>query len=198
MKIVGLTGGIGSGKSEVARMFRELGAYVIDADELARRVVEPDKPAWRKIKDFFGEEVFNPDLSLNRKKLAEQVFGNEQARKKLEEITHPRIGEEILKELEKAKKKKAELVIIDAALLLESSLKDWVKPIILITAEEEIRIKRVCARDHCEEQEVRARIRNQAPDSERAKKADFIIKNEQGLKELREQVLKLYQELIQK
>jgi len=196
MKIVGLTGGIGSGKSEVARMFRELGAYVIDADEMARRVVEPDKPAWRGIKEFFGEEVFNPDQSLNRKKLAERVFGDEQTRKKLEEITHSKIGEEILKELEEAKKKKAKLVVIDAALLLESSLKDWVKPIILITADEELRIKRVCARDRCNKQEVRARIRNQAPDSERAKKADFIIKNEQGLTELRKAVSNLYQDLI--
>jgi dephospho-CoA kinase len=196
MKVAGITGGIGSGKSTVAGMLRELGAYVIDADQLARRIVEPGKPAWREIKAFFGDRVFNPDQTINRKKLAETVFANPEARKKLESFTHPRIGEEILKELAKAREQNYPLAVIDAALLIESDAADWLRPLILVVADEESRVQRVCARDSCCAEDVRARIRNQTSDAERRKKADFVIENNCGEKELRARVAELFQSLV--
>jgi len=198
MKIVGLTGGIGSGKSTVSRILRELGAYVIEADELAREVVFPGEPAWREIKEVFGEGVLERDNRLNRKKLAEIVFADAEKRRKLEQITHPRIGERMMQELEKARKCGAKIAVIDAALLLESGLKDWVKPVILVMADERVRVERVCKRDKVCEDEVLARIRSQSPDSEKIKCADFVIENNGGLEELRERVAEVFQKIIQR
>jgi len=196
MKIAGLTGGIGSGKTMVAKILAELGAYVIDADHLARKVVQPEMPAWEEIKKVFGEEVINPDQTLNRAKLAEIIFSDPEKKKKLEQITHPRIGEEILRKLDQAKRLEVKLVVIDAALLLESPLREWVKPVILVVADEKVRVERVCQRDKVRPEEVYARIRNQALDSERKEKADYVIDNNGGLKELRTQVAQIFQEIL--
>jgi len=196
MKVVGLTGGIGSGKSTVANMLAELGAYIIDADELARRIVEPGQPAWKEIEKNFGGQILNPDQTLNRKKMAEIVFANPEARKKLESITHPRIGEEMMRELEKAKKEQRKLVVFDAALLIESAAANRLKPLIVVSADEDLRVKRVCGRDRCCAEDVRARIRNQVPDSKRREKADFVIENNGDIDQLREGVSELYRKLI--
>ena len=197
MKIAGLTGGIGSGKSTVAKILAGLGAYVIDADALAREVVEPGRPAWEEIKKTFGEEFLNPDRTVNRAKLAGVIFCEPEKREKLEQITHPRIGEEIMKGLERAKKLGVKLAVIDAALLLESPLAQWVKPVILVVADAELRVERVCRRDRVCEAEVQARIRNQASDLERKQKADFVIDNNRGPEELREQVQKLFSAMLE-
>lgn len=195
MKVAGITGGIGSGKSTVAKMLGELGAYVIDADQLARQIVEPGKPAWQDIRNFFGNEVLNPDQTLDRKKLADIVFKNPEARKKLESFTHPRIGQEILKELQKATNENRKLAVIDAALLVESSSAAWFKPLILVTADEDVRVQRVCGRDNFCTEEVRERIRNQASDAERKKQADYVIENNGDEKALRAKAQELYSKL---
>ena len=195
MKVAGITGGIGSGKSTAAKMLGELGAYVIDADQLARVVVEPGKPAWQEVRHFFGDSILNPDQSIDRKKLAEIVFKNPEARKKLESFTHPRIGQEILKGLQIAQSENRKLAVVDAALLVESPAGAWIKPLILVTADEDVRVERVCGRDNSCEAEVRARIRSQASDQERKNKADFIIENNGDEQLLRAKVQELYQKL---
>ena len=195
MKVVGLTGGIGCGKSTVAEIFRGLGAYIIDADQLARRVVEPGRPALAEIKKAFGDEMLNPDGTLSRKKMADIVFARPEARKTLERITHPRIGEEIMAELKKAQDQGCKLAVIDAALLVESASAGWLRPLVLVVADEESRISRVCGRDSFCAEEVRARIRNQASDEERRKKADFVIENNGDIEALKLQVSRLYREL---
>lgn len=195
MKIAGLTGGIGSGKSTVARILSELGAYIIDADELARRVVEPGKPAFEEIRERFGEAVIGPAQNLDRKKLAEIIFDDPGKKELLEKITHPRIGEEIMRELQKAREQGFGLAVIDAALLLESPLGDWARPVILVVADPAVRVSRVCQRDRVCEEEVGSRIRNQSPDSEKMKKSDYVIDNNCDLEELKKRVTEVYHRL---
>ena len=196
MKVVGLTGGIGSGKSTVAKILGELGAYIIDADELARRIVEPGKPAWKDLQATFGAEFFHPDGTLNRKKLAEKIFANPEERKKLELITHPRVGEEIMRELARAKSEARAVAVIDAALLVESPAGAWIRPLILVVADEDIRVQRVCGRDGTCKDDVLSRIRNQASDEARRKKADFIIENNRDLDSLRPKVVDVFRKLL--
>lgn len=195
MKIVGLTGGIGSGKSTVARLLAERGARLIDADLLAREVVEPGRPAWEDIVREFGKEILNPDQSLNREKLAALVFADEQKRARLNQITHPRIGDEMLKRLQKFREEGAEVALIDAALLLESPGTNWIRPVIVVAADEQTRIQRVCKRDGVGEEEVRKRLRAQWSDEERAKRADFVIDNSGDLKALEKRVEEVWKKL---
>jgi dephospho-CoA kinase len=195
MRVVGLTGGIGCGKSTVAEIFRQLGAYIIDADQLARRVVAPGRPALAEIRKVFGEDMLSPDGTLNRKKLADRVFKDPAARRELERLTHPRIGEEILAELGIATAKECKLAVIDAALLVESASASWLRPLILVVADEETRIERVCGRDSVCAEDVRARIKNQASDEERREKADHVIENNGDLDTLKSQVSRLFREL---
>jgi len=195
MKIVGLTGGIGSGKSTVSEMFVKRGARLIDADKLAREVVEPDEPAWRDIVDEFGEKVLNDDRAIDREALANEVFGNEEKRKRLVNITHPRIGEKIAGLIKKYDKEGAPVAIIDAALLLESPATRWIKPLIVVVADEDVRVKRVCERDQACEDNVRKRMASQWSDEEKKKHADYVIDNSGSLEYLESQVDKVWEKI---
>ena len=195
MKIVGLTGGIGAGKSTVARMLVEKGARLIDADVLARQVVEPEAPAWKDIVSEFGQGVLNPDRTLNREALAAVVFENEQKRQRINQITHPRIGRKMLEMIRGYKEQGASITIIDAALLLESSATRWIKPVIVVVADDEVKIKRVCERDGCTPKEVLKRIKSQWPDRERASLADYVIDNSGDYDSLHKQVDKLWENI---
>lgn len=192
MKIVGLTGGIGTGKSAAARMLVERGARLIDADALARVVVEPDRPAWQDIVREFGETLLNPDRTLNRERLAALVFADEKLRTRLNQITHPRIGEEMLRLIRQYQDQGARAVVIDAALLLESPATRWIKPVIVVMAQEEVKVERVCARDRASREDVLKRIRAQWSDEERAARADYVIENSGDLQSLEEQIEKVW------
>ncbi len=197
MKIVGLTGGIGSGKSSVAGMLVEKGARLIDADLLAREVVGPGRPAWQDIISEFGEDVKAPDGSIDREKLGSIVFYDDKKRKRLNELTHPRIGEEILRLLNKYREEGAPVVVIDAALLLESPATHWIKPVIVVTAPDETKSERVARRDSLSAEDVMARIKSQWSDSERTALADYVIDNSGGLADLESQVDRVYNEILQ-
>lgn len=195
MKVVGLTGGIASGKSTVAKLFLALGARLIDADRLAREVVLPDRPAWREIVALFGEDVLLPDRSLNREKLGDIVFNHPHLRQKLNQITHPRIGAEMLALVKGFQAEGAAVVLIDAALLLESPATQWIKPVVVVVADEKLRAGRIMARDGLTREQALARIRAQMTDAERRAKADYFIENSGSRDELSRRVEQVWAEI---
>lgn len=196
VKIVGLTGGIGSGKSTVARIMVELGARLVDADVLAREVVLPGRPAWKDIVAEFGPEVLNDDQTINRERLAALVFNDEARRQRLMDITHPRIGQEMLGLIKAANDEGVPVCVIDAALLLESPATRWIKPVIVVKADEDIRLERVCARDSCDSEEAGRRMRSQWSDEERARLADYVIDNSGDQATLEKQVHKVWKAIV--
>ena len=196
MLTVGLTGGIGSGKSTVARMFKDERAYVIDFDHLACLVVEPDKPAWRDIIDYFGPGVLSSDRTLNRSALAEIVFSDDESRKALEGLTHPRIFEES-DALVKAIKRKDpfSVVIIDFPLLFELSLNKKFDKVILAYVPRAVQLKRIMKRDGLAKEEAEKRLNAQISVEEKRSLSDYIINTEGGLNDTRNQVRKVIHEL---
>jgi dephospho-CoA kinase len=193
---VGLTGGIGSGKSVVARIFKDEGAYVIDLDELARRVVEPDKPAWRDVVAYFGTGILNEDRTVNRSGLAEIVFSDPKSRRVLEELTHPRIFEEQNALLEAIKDKDScSIAIIEFPLLFELSFQKRFDKVILVYVSRDEQIRRAVERGGLSEKEVEERLRAQLPIDEKRPLSDYIIDNEGSLADTRDQVKELMREL---
>jgi dephospho-CoA kinase len=198
MVIVALTGGIGSGKSTVARMFEDEGAYVIDFDHLARVVVEPDKPAWRDIVDYFGSEILSPNRTLNRSALAEIVFSDDESRKALEGFTHPRIFEES-DALVKAIKRKDpfSVVIIDFPLLFELELNHKFDRVIVVYVPRAVQLKRIIHRDGLAREEAEKRLNSQVSIEDKRSLSDYIITSEGDLDDTRNQVRKVIHELRQ-
>ena len=196
MVIVGLTGGIGSGKSTVAGMFKDEGAYVVDFDYLARVVVEPDKPAWRDIVDYFGPEILSPDRTLNRSALAEIVFSDGDSRKALEGFTHPRIFEESDVLVNAIKRKDPfSVVIIDFPLLFELELNKKFDRVILAYVPRGVQLKRIIERDGLAREEAEKRLNSQVSIEEKRSLSDYIIDSEGDLNDTRNQVKKVIHEL---
>ena len=194
MRIIGLTGGIASGKSTVARLLVARGARVIDADQLARQVVAPGTPGLAEVVEAFGTQVLGPDGALDRAALGERVFGDEAARRRLEAITHPRIAARFLQETERAAEQGVPVLVYEAALLVESGARAAVQELVVVAATPEVQVARVAARDGLGEAAARARIAAQAPLKEKLAVADHVIKNEGSLAELEAQVQRLWEE----
>ena len=192
MRVLGLTGGIGSGKSTVARMFRELGADVVDADLLARKVVEPGQLALREIARAFGGQVIEPDGRLDRSKLAAIVFADPAARARLNAITHPPIRERIRQEVE-ARRDQSGTLILDIPLLLETPRPGFLERVIVVWVDAATQIRRLTERDGLSETEARRRIAAQMPLDAKQSMADDVIDNSGTLEGTRRQVKALYQ-----
>jgi dephospho-CoA kinase len=192
MLVVGLTGGIGSGKSAVTEMFRQEGAEVIDFDYLARLVVEPGTPAWKDIVGYFGRRVLSSDKTLNRSALAEIVFSDEESRKALEGFTHPRIFEK-RDALLKGIKEKApfSVVVIDFPLLFELGLRNGLDEVILVYVPRDVQIERVANRDKLSREAVEKRLKAQMPIEEKRSLSDYVIDNQGSPTETRAQVKKI-------
>src|SRR5690554_445316 len=173
-KIVGLTGGIGSGKSTVADFFKELGVPVYIADSEARKIMDYPEVI-REVKSIFDENVTDTDNKLDRKKIASLVFNNPEKLKKLNAIVHPRVKEDFAYWLDKHKNHK--YVIKEVAIIFETNSEKDFDKIILVTAPEQKRIQRVMKRDNISEKEVLDRIKNQLSDADKISKSDFIINN---------------------
>ena len=195
--LVGLTGGIGSGKSLAARFFKEEGAYIIDADKLSRDLVQPGKPALKEIVDFFGDFILELDGTLNREKLAEIIFQDVNKKKALEVILHPKIIEKEQEEYSiiRANDPSA-IVIIDAALLIESGNFKCVDKVIVMQSSQEQQVKRILSRSSLTYNQVVARIKNQMSLVDKNKYADFILDNRLQPEDLMKNVVEVYKKLI--
>lgn len=192
--IIGLTGGIGSGKTAVSDRFNALGIHVVDADIAARTVVEPNKPAWLDIKEYFGADVLLTDQTLNRTWLRQQVFADQEKRKKLEEFTHPRIRDEIIRDLNSSK---SAYTLLASPLLIESGQAALVTKVIVVDVPEAVQIERTCSRDNNDIEQVRRIIAAQLPREQRLSHADWVIDNSQPLETLDSRIEALHQELLQ-
>ena len=191
MRTLGLTGGVGSGKSTVARLFRALGAELVDADVIARQVVEPGQPALVHIRDAFGASVLRPDGRLDRAKLGALVFADARARERLNAITHPRIHERMLAEVE-SRRGRSGLLLLDIPLLFENGREAMVEKVILVWVDAATQLRRVTERDRLPLAEARRRIDAQMPLDDKKSLADDIIDNSGTLDATRAQVDSLY------
>src|SRR5919201_300264 len=194
MEVIGLTGGIASGKSTVASMLRELGATVIDADEAARAVVEPGTPGLRTVVEAFGPEVLDGDR-LDRARLGQLVFRDQAARRKLEAITHPLVRAWMAERQREAAERGEARVVLDIPLLFENGLDAAMKAVIVVYAPEELQVERLVDRNGLAEDEARRRLAAQLPIEEKRARATYVIDNSGSLEDTRAQTEKLWREL---
>ncbi len=196
MILVGLTGGIATGKSTVAGIFKRYGATVIDADALARKVVEPGKPAWREIVETFGKNVINPDRTLNRQALGITVFGHPGKLRQLEQIIHPRVAREQIRLTKQAALNDPRAIVIyDVPLLFEAGIDKRVGATIVVTADRETQIARLKERNDLSRTEALRRIKSQMPLAEKRRRADYVLDGTLPLPQLKQQVRLLHQSL---
>lgn len=196
MLIVGLTGGIASGKSTVAKMFSEEGGYVIDADIISREVVIPGKRGWQEVVNFFGPDVLNRDDTINRKKLGDIVFSDPEKRKKLEEILHPKIYKEQTRKIgEILKRDSRAIVIVDVPLLIEVNKHKSFDRVILVYVSPQTQLERLMKRDGLSLRDAHRRISAQMPIESKVKYAHYVINNEGSLKKTQERVREVFQKL---
>jgi dephospho-CoA kinase len=191
MKVLGLTGGIGSGKSTVGAMFAELGADVIDADQLAREVVEPGQPALGEIATAFGQDILLPDGRLDRGKLAAVIFADAAARATLNAITHPRIRERMSAEIA-ARRSRPGVLIVDIPLLYENDRAKGLEAVIVVWVDQQTQLRRLIQRDGLTEHDARQRIAAQMPLDDKRARADLVIDNRGSFEKTRGQVEAIY------
>jgi len=191
VKVLGLTGGIGSGKSMVLSMFANLGAEVIDADQLAREVVEPGQPALEEIATAFGRDMLMPDGRLDRGKLARIIFADPVARARLNAITHPRIRERMATEMA-LRGSRPGLLIVDIPLLYENGRSDTVESVIVVWVDAKTQLRRLTERDGLTPDEARQRIAAQMPLDEKRARADLVVDNSGSRENTRRQVEAIY------
>lgn len=191
--IIGLTGGIASGKSTVAKMFEELGARVVDTDIIAREIVKVGSRAWREIVKVWGKDILNEDETINRERLGEIVFNSKEDLKRLNEITHPEISKEVVRVIKKAKPE--EIVIIVIPLLIEEGLQSLMEQVWVVTCSEDTQIKRIIEREDLSLSQARARLKSQMPLSEKIKHSNKIINAELPISETRKEVEKVWGEI---
>ena len=196
MQVIGLTGGIATGKSTVCAILENAGAVIIDADRIARKLVKKNLPAYRQIVDKFGKSVLLPDGEINRTALGDLIFNDPRKKQLLNKIVHPQVGKETDRQLKRIKKSNPHaLVILDIPLLLESGLHKNLSEVIVVYTPEHIQINRLMQRDHISQENALARIRSQMPIEEKKKLATIVIDNSGMLEDTRKQTLEIFQRL---
>jgi len=195
-KVIAITGGIGSGKSVVTKLFEQWGAKTVDADILAREVVEPDSEGFKRVVEHFSDDMVLADGSLNRPRLASIIFSDPAQKKVLESILHPLIRDRWLKRLEELKKSGAPIIAYIVPLFFESTAEmKEIEKVVLISAPEETRISRIMARDQFPRNIAELRIKAQLPDSAKVGKSDFVITNDSTLESLESQARDVFTKL---
>ncbi|MBI4308024.1 MAG: dephospho-CoA kinase [Chloroflexi bacterium] len=198
MLVIGLTGGIGTGKSTVSQMLQELGAVVIDADRVGHEAYRPGTPAWRDIVAEWGKDVLLPSGEVDRKKLGSIVFNNPQALQRLNDIVHPRMRAMMDEMLGQYRKEGRGVAVLDAAILLEAKWSPLVDQVWVTVAPEETVIRRIQGRNGLPAEQIRARVRSQLSTEERVARADVVIDTDCTIPEVREKVRKLWEERMAK
>ncbi|EDO0827258.1 dephospho-CoA kinase [Listeria monocytogenes] len=187
-KTIGLTGSVATGKSTVSNMIQQAGIPLVDADIAARKVVEPGTEGLKEIVAYFGEEILLADGTLDRAKLGEIIFKDKEKREKLNEITHPRVKDYMLEARERFFRAGKELVFFDIPLLFESHLESLVDQIVVVWTTPETELKRLMERNNLTKEDALRRIESQMGIDEKARKADFVIDNNESLEKTQKQV----------
>lgn len=197
-KVIGVTGGIGSGQSTVCKVFASLDCKVIDVDKKAKGIIDKDKTLQRELKQAFGEEIFFQDGKLNRRLLANIAFTDESKTLLLNNLVHPRMVAEVVEEMEQARfSQRYPLIVIDAALIYEISIEQIFDAIIVVYSDQKQRVDRVMKRDGLKRDEIITRIRRQIPLEDKREWADFVIDNNGSLQDLQQQCQKIYDQLVE-
>ena len=190
-RVIGLTGGIGSGKSTVSHYLAELGATIIDADKIGHEAYRPNTATWRELVKAFGNRILAADNTIDRKKLGAIVFGSSEELVRLNAIIYPRITKILEKRIADYRRKGVRVIILDAPVLFEADAKSLVDEVWVVAADEATVIKRAAARTGLPETQIHSRIRSQMSNEERMKRAQVVIHNEGTVEELREKVKEL-------
>lgn len=194
--ILGVTGGIASGKTTVVKLLEKKGAPVIDFDVLAREIVERGKPAWKDIVDYFGKQVFRADGTLDRKKLSGIVFKNDEKRKKLESLTHKRIITECVRRIDEIGRKNPNALIqVDVPLLIEIDLQYLFHRILVVYVPREVQMERLVRRDDISREKASDILRAQLQIDEKLAYADFVIHNEGSVEETKRRVDEIWEKI---
>lgn len=199
VRVIGLTGGIASGKSTVSRILKELGAEIIDADVLAHEVVLPGTEGWAQVVSVFGSEILRPDGTINRRLLGRRVFSDREAIRRLNDIVHPRVIKACGERIEAARRfwgDRPHLLVIDAPLLIEAGMHKMVDEVWVVKVDERTQLERLMQRDHFTFKEAIARVHAQMPLVEKLKYAHRVIDNTGSVAETRQQIMKIWREVF--
>ena len=196
MKVIGLAGGIGSGKSEVSRILGEMGAEVLNADRYGHEVYLPGTDGHREVVEAFGEDVLQPNGEVDRRALGSKVFGNPEAMAQLNAIAWPRIRQKLEDGIEEQRQLGTGVVVLDAAVLIEAGWTDAADEVWVVTAPEGDVVSRLQARNNLTEEQVRARMASQMSSEERVTHADVVVANEGNLQDLQAKIEELWQERL--
>ena len=196
MVVIGLAGGIGTGKSEVSRILKELGAVVLDADRFGHEVYLPNTDGFREVVAAFGDDVVSPSGEVDRRALGGKVFGNPEAMAKLNAIAWPRIRQRLTDSIDEQRSDGTQVVVLDAAVLIEAGWTDAADEVWVVTAPETDVIQRIQTRNNLTEEQVRARISSQMSNEERVKYAHVVVENNGPLEHLRHKIEMLWTERL--
>jgi dephospho-CoA kinase len=195
MFVIGITGNFGTGKTTVSNMLAELGAGLINADELGHEVIEPDKPAYQEVLAAFGKSILNPNGEIDRSKLGNLVFDDSTALARLNQITHPRIYEIVKKKIDAYRQAGTGIVVLEAALLLEAGWRPLLDQLWVTTAPEATIVRRLKSSRGLSEEQALDRLHAQMPQEEKTKQADVVIDTDCSLDELKVRITELWRRL---
>ena len=198
MRVIGLTGGIGTGKSLVAHMLGELGAEIIDADRIAHEAYTPHTPVWKEVVEAFGEDILQPSGEIDRKRLGSIVFSDPNELARLNSIMHPRMAEMIHQKVQQLESEGAETVVVEAAVLVEAGWDKlpWVDEVWVTKSDEEQVVQRIKERNNLPDEEIRKRIGSQLPFEERSRNAQVVVDNSGAIDDLKQAVESIWESRV--